>query len=175
MTTFFKAEDDTKTRSPPPSGGNGEPFVEDDASGPSNHSLRQKASLIVTSNTNSRQNSPLHPPSDNDEPFLGQTGEDDTPSSHGSRQVSPQPAAIGTVPAVRYRKPRGQPDRPRSGGYSIKGTLINEHGWTPYQFKSVLERMAVLAKSMIDANQHYRDNNTRQPDAVKRLCDQVGN
>ncbi|KAK0220290.1 hypothetical protein IW262DRAFT_1014100 [Armillaria fumosa] len=72
-----------------------------------------------------------------------------------------------------YAKPGGQPNRPRSGGYSMKEQLVDRRNWTLETLKSVSDRVAALAKTMIDTRNNYRTNVAQKNQAIDDICKQV--
>ncbi|KAK0505539.1 hypothetical protein EDD18DRAFT_1326555 [Armillaria luteobubalina] len=68
-----------------------------------------------------------------------------------------------------YSKPAGPPSRPKSG--AMKARLLDEHGWTKEELKTVSDRLAALAKTRIDTK--VRKNKTRKMDTIEAICLQV--
>ncbi|KAK0505546.1 hypothetical protein EDD18DRAFT_1129630 [Armillaria luteobubalina] len=85
----------------------------------------------------------------------GNGGSSDRLSPSGEEPSDdPGPGLSGkTDPYDPYSKPTGQPSRPRSGGYSMRAKLLDEHGWTKEEWKTVSVGFGAQAL-MIDSLAH---------------------
>ncbi|KAJ7020975.1 hypothetical protein C8F04DRAFT_1195966 [Mycena alexandri] len=60
-----------------------------------------------------------------------------------------------TSPAKHRVKPRGQPNRPGSGGYNLEKHMVELCGWTQNQFLDIQGKVHALAGEKLDVKQEY--------------------
>ncbi|THV06126.1 hypothetical protein K435DRAFT_849224 [Dendrothele bispora CBS 962.96] len=70
----------------------------------------------------------------------------------------------------KYQVPRGQPNRPNCGGYSLEKKLLNDCNWTRQDYESVMEEVRILADARLNTNMCYR---WQEQYKVKRICQKV--
>ncbi|KAJ7033321.1 hypothetical protein C8F04DRAFT_1184306 [Mycena alexandri] len=85
-----------------------------------------------------------------------------TPTPSSTTATTAQDSASGSeglrnqVSSAKHRvKPRGQPNRPGSGGYNLENYMVQLCGWTQDQFAEVQGKVHALAGEKLDVKKQY--------------------
>ncbi|KAJ6583509.1 hypothetical protein DFH09DRAFT_1309011 [Mycena vulgaris] len=136
----------------------------------------EEASMEEPTQDNNTLGQPLAPPVS--VPLMGGSSGDSlwtaagskTPNKRSRKADNFEETGRTNRSADKYRKPRGEPNRPNSGGYSLERHLIDECGWTIEQFQEVQQEVHKLAAQKLARDTGYKD---QQEHAVRLICDEV--